>query len=140
MFSIKSASHVPFVYDLKSECASVNFDACTLRNLTSMDAGLLTSKYVSNIISIESKYRGKLTYQKVSINSLRLGGGVRAKGVTNQISVDKQTRNTRIKWKKRNKNLVFRTPVILESTEGERNYDSFRVESSVILNRDATSV
>lgn len=42
--------------------------------------------------------------------------------------------------KKRNKNLVFRTPVILESTEGERNYDSFRVESSVILNRDATSV
>lgn len=31
--------------------------------------------------------------------------------------------------KKRNKNLVFRTPVILESTEGERNYDSFRVES-----------
>ena len=105
-----------------------------------MDAGLLTSKYVSNIISIESKYRGKLTYQKVSINSLRLGEGVRAKGVTNQISVDKQTRNTRTKWKKRNKNLVFRTPVILESTEGERNYDSFRVESSVILNRDATSV
>lgn len=101
MFSIKSASHVPFVYDLKSECASVNFDACTLRNLTSMDAGLLTSKYVSNIISIESKYRGKLTYQKVSINSLRLGEGVRAKGVTNQISVDKQTRNTRTKWKKK---------------------------------------
>lgn len=42
---------------------------------------------------------------------------------------------------KRNKNLVYRTPVILESTaEGERNYDSFRVESSVIFNRDATSV
>lgn len=94
---------------------------------------------MSNIISIESKYRGKLTYQKVSINNLRLGGCEQRVSQTKFQLTNKQEILAQ-NGKKRNKNLVFRTPVILESTEGERNYDSFRVESSVILNRDATSV
>ena len=49
MFSIKSAIHVSFVYDLKSECASVNFDACTLRNLTSVDVKVRVEYYLNRV-------------------------------------------------------------------------------------------